>query len=69
MRRLQGLAFGRQKRVEIARALTPSPKTLLLDEPAGGLNSAEVAGLPELHLAVMSPRASTLMVLLVEHHI
>jgi branched-chain amino acid transport system ATP-binding protein len=61
-----GLPFGTLKRVELARALVAEPKLLLLDEPAGGLNHAEVA---ELASFIRRMRDDfELTVLLVEHH-
>jgi branched-chain amino acid transport system ATP-binding protein len=60
------LPFGTQKRVELARALAASPKLLLLDEPACGLNHEEVDQLGAL-IRDMRQRFS-LTVLLVEHH-
>lgn len=46
--RPENLAYGMQRRLEIARALTCQPKILLLDEPAAGLNPTEVSELTEL---------------------
>ncbi len=61
-----GLPFGTQKRVELARALASDPALLLLDEPAGGLNHEEIAGLERLIRQIRDERDVT--VLLVEHH-
>ena len=44
----ENLAYGMQRKLEIARALTCKPKVLLLDEPAAGLNPTEVGELTEL---------------------
>jgi branched-chain amino acid transport system ATP-binding protein len=41
----ENLAYGLQRRLEIARALACKPKVLLLDEPAAGLNPREVSDL------------------------
>ena len=60
------LPFGTQKRVEMARAMAASPKLLLLDEPAAGLNHEELDALRDLILEVRDKR--NLTVLLVEHH-
>jgi|SRR5581483_5942961 len=61
-----GLPFGTLKRVELARALAASPRLLLLDEPAGGLNHEEVQ---ELGAFIRRLRDELrLTVLLVEHH-
>ncbi|HXZ02137.1 MAG TPA: ABC transporter ATP-binding protein [Stellaceae bacterium] len=63
---VSALSFGTQKRVELARALASSPKLLLLDEPAGGLNHEEVDELRELIGSIRDRLGVT--VLLVEHH-
>ena len=44
----KNLPYGVQRLVEIARALSIKPKLLMLDEPAAGLNSADVEGLIKL---------------------
>ena len=59
------LAFGIQKRVELARALALNPKILLLDEPAGGLNPQETDHLMQMIKSIRDKRGIT--VLLVEH--
>ena len=58
------LAYGLQRRVEIARALAMQPRVLLLDEPAAGLNGQEKRDLAGL---VQSLARGGLTVLLVEH--
>jgi branched-chain amino acid transport system ATP-binding protein len=60
------LPFGTQKRVELARALIGSPKLLMLDEPAGGLNHSEVDELARLLQSIREH--FDLSILLVEHH-
>ncbi len=59
------LAYGVQRRVEIARALMGSPAVLLLDEPAAGMNDVE-AGRIVTVLRELARRG--LAVLLVEHN-
>jgi ABC-type branched-subunit amino acid transport system ATPase component len=59
------LPYGLQKRIELVRALMATPRLLLLDEPAAGLNAAETEAL-RAHLAgICSERDITLLV--VEH--
>ncbi len=58
------LSYGDQRRLEIARALAPRPRLLLLDEPAAGMNPAETEALAALVRAI---RGFAVTVLLVEH--
>ena len=59
------LAFGDQRRLELARALASRPKLLLLDEPAAGMNLEEVRQLDERLRTLNEERGVT--ILLVEH--
>jgi branched-chain amino acid transport system ATP-binding protein len=65
-RRPGELAYGTQKRVELARALAAAPKLLLLDEPAAGLNHTEVEELSQVLHRVRNE--FDLSIVLVEHH-
>ena len=59
------LSYGAQRRVEIVRAMATSPRMLLLDEPAAGLNGDEVK---QLSAIVRDIRAEGVTVLLIEHN-
>jgi branched-chain amino acid transport system permease protein len=59
------LAYGLQRRVELARALATEPELLLLDEPAAGLNPQETE---ELGRLIVRIRDQGITILLVEHH-
>jgi branched-chain amino acid transport system ATP-binding protein len=63
--RASSLAYGDQRRLEIARALGSGPSVLLLDEPAAGMNSYEVARLRELLLEIRA--RFRVSILLIEH--
>jgi branched-chain amino acid transport system ATP-binding protein len=60
------LSYGDQRRVEIARALAAKPRLLMLDEPAAGMNPAEIDDLNALIRRLRDELGKT--VLLVEHH-
>jgi branched-chain amino acid transport system ATP-binding protein len=62
----QELTLADQRRVEIARALASRPRLLLLDEPAAGMNPAEVN---ELRSLIQRIRDRGITILLVEHHV
>ena len=59
------LAYGDQRRVEIARALASDPKLLLLDEPTAGMNPQESAQLTEFMRKLRDELGLT--ILLIEH--
>lgn len=59
------LPYGKQRKLEIARALATEPKLLLLDEPAAGMNPNETAELMETIRFVRDHFAMT--ILLIEH--
>ena len=63
-RRARELAYGNQRRLEIARALSTGPRLIILDEPASGMNPVEKAGLVQL---VSRIRDSAITVLFIEH--
>lgn len=58
------LAFGEQRRLELARAVAAKPKVLLLDEPAAGMNMEEVG---ELENRIRELKDSGITIFLVEH--
>ena len=59
------LAYGLQRRLEIARALATKPRLLLLDEPAAGMNPQETVEMVGL---ISRIRDRGLAILLIEHH-
>jgi branched-chain amino acid transport system ATP-binding protein len=59
------LAYGDQRRLEIARAMCTEPALLCLDEPAAGLNARESAALNELLLGIQADHGTS--ILLIEH--
>ncbi len=64
-RRSSSLAYGQQRRLEIARALATKPRLLLLDEPAAGMNPQEAVEMVQL---ISRIRERGLAILLIEHH-
>lgn len=61
----KNLPYGKQRRLEIARALATEPKLLLLDEPAAGMNPQETKELMEMIRWIR--KEFNLSILLIEH--
>ena len=61
----RNLPYGKQRLLEIARALALSPQLLLLDEPAAGLTAPDIT---ELVAIVRKIREHGITVILIEHH-
>lgn len=59
------LPYGKQRKLEIARALAAKPKLILLDEPAAGMNDSETAALTELIRGIREKFGCT--IILIEH--
>ncbi len=59
------LAYGLQKRVELARALAMRPKVLLMDEPVAGMNAEETEDMARFVLDIKEERGGTIV--LIEH--
>jgi len=60
------LAFGEQRRLELARALAAKPALVLLDEPAAGMNAEEI---DQLDSRIRKMRQDGVTVILIEHHV
>lgn len=58
------LPYGRQRLLEVARALAAKPRLLLLDEPAAGLNTQETEALAEI---IMRIHRGGTTIILIEH--
>jgi len=61
----KNLPYGKQRRLEIARALAADPLLLLLDEPAAGMNPQETEEITNLFRNIRDERGIT--ILLIEH--
>ncbi|MCL1914360.1 MAG: ABC transporter ATP-binding protein [Eubacteriaceae bacterium] len=60
------LPYGKQRKLEIARALATKPRLLLLDEPAAGMNPTETQELTDFVYKIRDE--FDLTILLIEHH-
>ncbi len=62
----KNLAYGEQRRLEIARAMATDPLLLALDEPAAGMNATETAA---LKILLEKIQADGMTILLIEHDV
>jgi branched-chain amino acid transport system ATP-binding protein len=60
----RNLPYGKQRKLEIARALASKPQILLLDEPAAGMNTRETADLDEF---IQTLKTDGLTIIVIEH--
>lgn len=63
--RARNLPYGKQRLLEISRALAQDPALILLDEPAAGLTSGEIAVVDEI---IDKIKERGIAILLIEHH-
>ncbi len=61
----RNLPYGKQRLLEIGRALALDPKLLLLDEPAAGLTAPDIRDLVEI---IRKIKAQGITIILIEHH-
>jgi branched-chain amino acid transport system permease protein len=61
----RNLPYGKQRMLEIARALALDPNLLLLDEPAAGLTAPDIK---ELLVVIRKIRDHGITIILIEHH-
>lgn len=61
------LPYGMQRRLEIVRALAISPKVLLLDEPAAGMNEEESAKLSQI-IRKIQTSYNGISIVVIDHH-
>ena len=63
--RAENMSYGKQRRLELARALANEPKLLLLDEPTAGMNTQEAVQMIEL---IRSIHKMGMAILVIEHN-
>jgi len=63
------LSYANRRRLEIARALALTPRILLLDEPAAGMNPAETHEITELIAQIRKDRGQTILVIEHDMHV